>query len=70
MTKIEKNTIFSDFCHILALKYQPNCQNILSIYGLYKNTTIMEQTKPNILTMYLKAAVMSLIEAYLDISKN
>ena len=30
----------------------------------------MEQTKPNILTIYLKTAAMPLIEAYLDISKN
>ena len=69
VSKIEKNTIFSDFHHILALKYQPNCQNILNIYGLYKNTTIMEQTKPNILIICLKTAALPHIEAYLDISK-
>ena len=29
MPKIGKKS--SDFCHILALKYQPNCQNILNV---------------------------------------
>ena len=65
-----KNNIFSDFRHILTLKYQPNCQNILNIYGLHKHTTVMEQTKPNILIIYLKVAALSPIEVYLDISKT
>ena len=69
MAKIEKKNIFSDFRHILALKYQPNCQNMLNSYGLYKNTTIMEQTIPNIVIIYLKTAALPTIEAYLDISK-
>ena len=64
-----KQKHFSDFCHILALKYQPYCQNILTVYGLYKNTTIMEQTKPNILIIYFKTAALPPIEAYLSISK-
>ena len=68
MAKIEKKIFFSDF-HILALKYQPNCQNMLNSYGLYKNTTIMEQTIPNIVIIYLKTAALPTIEAYLDISK-
>ena len=66
---MKKKTFFLIFRHILALKYQPNCQNILNSYGLYQNTTIMEQTKPNILIIYLKTAALPPIEAYFDISK-
>ena len=69
VSKIEKNTIFSDFHHILALKYQPNCQNILNIYSLYKNTTIMEQIIPNISNIYIKIAALPSIEVYPDNSK-
>ena len=56
MSKIKKTT--SDFHHILALKYQPNCQNILNIYSLYKHTTIMEQIIPNIVNIYIKIAAL------------
>ena len=43
---------------------------ILSIYSLYKNTTIMEQIKPNILNIYLKTAALPPTEAYLCYIKN
>ena len=69
VSKIEKNTIFSDFHHILALNHQPNCQNILNIYSLYKNTTIMEQIIPNISNIYIKIAALPSIEVYPDNSK-
>ena len=50
LSKIEKKThLFSDFCHIVAPKYQTNCQIILNTYSFYTNTTIMEQIKPSIL---------------------
>ena len=46
MSKIErKKTIFTNFCHILALKYQSNCQSILNICSLYKSATMMKQIK-------------------------
>ena len=51
MSRIEKKkTIFTNFCHILALKCQSNCQNILNIYSLYKSAAMMKQIK----TKYLK----------------
>ena len=65
----EKKNIFSDFCHILALKYHGNCQNILNIYSLYKNTTVVEQIKPNILNIYIKTIALPPVEAYLDNSR-
>ena len=58
-----------NFCYILTLKYQASSQNILNIYSLYKNSTIMEQIKPNIVNIYLKAASVPPIEAYFAISK-
>ena len=70
MSNIEKQLIFSEFYHILALKYWVYCQNILNIYSLYKNATIMEQIKPNIVNIYLKTAALPSIEAYLVISKS
>ena len=72
MSKIEKNSFFliSDFCLIFGPQIQACCQNILNIYNLYKNTTIMEQIKPNIVNIYLKTAAPLPIEAYLAISKS
>ena len=64
--KNKTKLIFSDFCRILALKYQACCQNILNIY---KNTTIMEQIKPNIVNIYLKTAALPPIEASLLLQK-
>ena len=40
-----KEKIFTNFCHILALKYQSNCQSILNICSLYKSATMMKQIK-------------------------
>ena len=70
MSKIEKNLIFSGFCHILALKYQAYYENVLNIYSFYKNTTIMEQIEPNIASIYLKTTTILTIEAYLTIPKS
>ena len=69
ISKTKKNFIFSYFFYILALKYQVNCQNILNIYSMNKNYTIMEQIKPNIVNIYLKSAALPPIQAYLAISK-
>ena len=66
MSKMGKKTLFH---HILALKYWANCQNIRNIYSSYRNATIMEQIKPNILNIYLKTVALPPIEAFLAISK-
>ena len=54
LSKIKKKHLFSDFCYILAPKYQTNCQIILNTYSFYTNTTIMEQIKPSIVNIYFK----------------
>ena len=65
---MSKKIVFSDFLHILALKYQAKCQLILNIYSLYKNTTIREQNKTKYCKHLLKTAVLPPIEAYFAIS--